>query len=118
MHSLQYTGGGYFPLVKSNGGKLHPKCSKGHVHFVLPSLGPVKCPNHLEACGDLGGGPVWANKPNLYTRIPGLKIHLNSPISVGGKIRVKIMSVGHTNFPVKVESTWAQNPWSFPKKFS
>jgi hypothetical protein len=31
------------------------------------------------------------------------KATLNSPISVGGKFSMEIISMGHTNFPVKVE---------------
>ena len=31
------------------------------------------------------------------------------------KIRVGIINMGHTNFLVKVELTWVQDPWSFHK---
>ena len=34
------------------------------------------------------------------------KSTLNNPIGVDGKISLEIISVGHTNFLVKVELTW------------
>jgi hypothetical protein len=43
------------------------------------------------------------------------KATLNSPISVGGKFSMEIISMGHTNFAVKVEWMWVQDPKSYPQ---
>ena len=41
-------------------------------------------------------------------------ITLNSPISVGGKISMKLTSMGNTNFLVNMELMWVENPGSSP----
>lgn len=108
MHSLQYTGAGYFPLVKAFGVNYTRNAQKGR--FTLCFVPQAR--SNVQSIQKLVEFSVWANKPKLYTHIPGLnKLHLNNLISVGGKIRVKIISMGHTNF---LELTWVQNPWPFP----
>jgi hypothetical protein len=58
--------------------------------------------------GVLNSTSYFSNTTDSYV------ITLNSPISVGGKISMKLTSMGNTNFLVKVELMWVQNPGSSP----
>ena len=42
---------------------------------------------------------------------------LNDPICVGGKLPWKKSAWGQTDFLVKVDLTWVQDPRSFPQVF-
>ena len=65
--------------------------------------------------GKYGGeANPYSRSPNLNTpsNFGFLKSTPNSPISVSENISMKIINMGHTNFLVKVEITWVQDPKS------